>query len=298
MAVPDWLTARVGIDWSQWVKQPYRRAEQPFSGTDSRNVHRDTASVQASDELLLSRRPGSGWGGIVVPELARRGLIGTDIERYSRRGALDQHEAQRVYDREIRGAASDAGLATADWLRQPAGDGEFAILPDGVHEPKVIAVLLGALAARLREYNRTRTADFRVRVRVAIHHGLIHLDGATGFPGPAAVVVARLLASEPVRDVLRQRPDTNLAAIISGEVYEEIVVHRYEGLRPELFRQVDVCDRSKGFSHRAWVHAPEDDVTRPVWFTPAAHRLLTHTRAFPRAMRPASYRVVRRVPDV
>jgi hypothetical protein len=233
-----------------------------------------------------------------MPELARRGLIGTDIERYSRRGALDQHEAQRAYDEAIREAATDAGLPTADWLRQPAGDGEFAILPDGVHEPKVIAVLLAALAARLREYNRPRTPDFRVRLRVAIHHGLIHLDGPTGFPGPAAVVVARLLASAPVREVLRQRPDVNLAAIISGEVYEEIVVHRYEGLRPELFRQVDVGDQSTGCTYRAWVHAPEDDVNRPVWFTPAAHRLLAQTRAFPRAMRPASYRVVRRVPDV
>src|SRR5204863_7938619 len=43
-----------------------------------------------------------------------------------------------------------------------------------------------------------------LRVRIAIHHGLIHLDGPTGFPGPAAVVVARLLNSQPVRQVLRQ----------------------------------------------------------------------------------------------
>lgn len=232
-----------------------------------------------------------------MPELVRRGLISTDTERYSRRSALDQHEAQCAYECAIGWAAAEAGLATTDWLRQPAGDGELAVLPEGVHEPKIISVLLTALAARLREYNRGRTADYRVRVRVAVHHGLIHLDGALGFPGPAPVVAARLLNSEPVREVLRQRPDTNVAAIISREVYEEVVVNRYEGLRPELFRRVEVHDASKGFSGTAWVYAPEADVTRPVWSAPSGYGVAPRGRPVTGPARSTSYRLVRRIPD-
>ena len=198
-----------------------------------------------------------------TPVLARRGMIGTDIERYSQRSAPDQYEAQRVYDRVIAQAAQDAGLRCEDWRRQAAGDGEFIVLPDGVHEPRVIGAMLPAAAARLREYNRSRTADCRVRLRVAVHHGLIHLDGAQGFPGPSAVQVARLLDATPVRNILRQRPGTNLAAIVSREVFEDIVANRYADLRPELFQRVRVEDPGKLFVAEAWVYAPEEDVTRP-----------------------------------
>jgi hypothetical protein len=200
---------------------------------------------------------------LLGPALARRGMISTDIERWATRSALDQHEAQRAYEWAISRAAADAGLDRADWLRQPTGDGEFVILPEGVHEPRVIAVMLPVLATWLRGYNRSRVADCRVRLRVAVHHGLVHLDGVTGAAGPATVVVARLLNSRPVRDVLRQRPDTNLAAIISREVFEDVVVNRYHGLRPELFQHVQVQDRVKGFAAEAWIYAPEEDVTRP-----------------------------------
>jgi hypothetical protein len=198
-----------------------------------------------------------------LPALARRGLLNSDIERYSRRPALDMHEAQRVYDWAMSESAAEVGLNRDDWLRQAAGDGEFVVLPEGVHEPTIIGPLLTALAARLREYNRSRTPESRVRLRVAIHHGLIHLDGPTGFPGLSAVVVARLLNAGAVREVLRQRPNVNLVAIISQEVYADVVLNRYEGLRPELFQRVHVEDAGKDFAADAWIYAPEEDLTRP-----------------------------------
>jgi hypothetical protein len=194
---------------------------------------------------------------LASPCLARRGLIGTDIEQYSRFSARDQYEAQLAYDRALRSAASDAGLDIDLWHRQPAGDGEFAVLPDGVHEPRVLAVLLPRLAARLREYNRPRLPDMRIRLRVAVHHGLIHLGGPTGFPGRHSVALTRLLDAESVRALLRAEPDISLAAIIASDLYEDIVVGRYGGLRPEQFDRVRVNHPAKNFSCEAWVYAPE-----------------------------------------
>jgi hypothetical protein len=164
----------------------------------------------------------------------------------------------------MRRATAYAGLSLDDWCRQPAGDGELAVLPEGVHEPRVIGTLLDALAARLREYNRCRVPELRVRLRIAVHHGLIHLDGATGYPGRHAVAVARLLDSSALRNVLRERRGVNLAAIVSDEVFQDVVANRYEDLRPELFLAVQVDDPVKRFSARAWLYAPEEDVTLPV----------------------------------
>jgi len=192
------------------------------------------------------------------PVLARRGLFGTDIEGYGRWSAAEQHEAQRVYEWAIRTAAGAAGLRREAWLRQAAGDGEFVVLPEGVHEPRLIAVFLTELAQRLHGHRGTGP---RVRLKVAVHHGLIHLNGATGYPGEGPVVVARLLDSTPVRELLSQWPEISLAAIVSEQVYRDVVVNRYEGLRPELFRCVWVTDRRKDFSAQAWLYAPEADVT-------------------------------------
>jgi hypothetical protein len=117
-------------------------------------------------------------------------------------------------------------------------------------------VLLPRLAARLGEYNRPRLPDLRVRLRVAVHHGLVHLDGPTGFPGRPSVLLARLLAAEPVRALLRTEPTISVAAIVSTDLYDDIVVDRYEGLRPDQFQRVRVNHPAKDFSCYAWLHAP------------------------------------------
>lgn len=197
----------------------------------------------------------------IGPVLARRGLLGTDIEGYGRWSPVEQHEAQRVYEWAMRTAATASGLRRRAWLRQAAGDGELVVLPEGVHEPRLLAVFLAEVARRLHRHNERHRGDPPVRLRVAVHHGLIHLNGATGYPGQSPVVLARLLDSAAVRELLSQRPEICLAAIISEQVYRDIVVNRYGGLRPELFRWAQVTDGRKDFSAEAWLYAPEADVS-------------------------------------
>ncbi|WP_238008940.1 hypothetical protein KZZ52_45335 [Dactylosporangium sp. AC04546] len=197
-----------------------------------------------------------------VHRLARRGLFATDIEAYGRRTGPDQYAAQRVYELALQRAAERAGLPLARCRRQPAGDGELLVLPGGVHEPRVIAALLPSLAAQLDRYNEQRCRRRRVRLRAAVHHGLIQLDGPTGFPGRPLVVLARLLDCGPLRAVLREHPQVSLAAIISADVYEEVVANRYGGLRPGLFRPTAVDLPGYERAGRAWVCAPGHDLGR------------------------------------
>ncbi|MET7396447.1 hypothetical protein ABZS66_23500 [Dactylosporangium sp. NPDC005572] len=197
-----------------------------------------------------------------VARLARRGLLATDIEAYGRRTGPDQYAAQRVYELALQRAAVRAGLPLERCRRQPAGDGEMLVLPGGVHEPRIIATLLPSLAAQLDAYNAQRCRRRRIRLRVAVHHGLIQLDGPTGFPGRPLVVLARLLDCAPLRAVLREHSQVSLAAIISADVYEEVVTNRYGGLRPGLFRPAAVDLRGVERAGRAWVYAPGHDLAQ------------------------------------
>jgi hypothetical protein len=139
-----------------------------------------------------------------------------------------------------------------------AGDGELAILPDGVHEPDVLATMLPVLAGWLRRHNRPRRTEHHLRIRVALHNGLIHVNGAAGFPGRSTVLVMRLLASTMLRDAMDSRPDVSVAAMISKRLYQEIVLNGYLGLRPEDFHRAAAEVPAKDFKATAWLYFPED----------------------------------------
>jgi class 3 adenylate cyclase len=232
--------------------------------------HAQAMNAQAVNAHLVHKtmlgRPAGGIGdpggmatGRAQPIPVRRCVIATDIERYGQRSAPDQYEAQRAYASAIDRAADDAGCERAGWIRQAAGDGELIVCPADVFEARVLAGLVPALAARLREYNRSRLPEFRVRLRMAIHYGLVHLDGPTGYPGAGPVVAARLVSADPLRAALAARPETNLAVAVSATVYQDVVANRYEGLRPEQFRPVPILDPAKNFAADAWIHTPETD---------------------------------------
>jgi hypothetical protein len=194
--------------------------------------------------------------------LSRRCILATDIAAYGCRTGPEQYEAQRAYEWAVAAAAVEAGLDRSEWIRQPAGDGELIVLPDGVVEVSVVAVLLPALAGLLRGYNTARQTGHRLRLRVAVHQGLIHLDGPAGFPGPAADLVSRLVHADPVRAVLHKVPALNLVVVVSTDIYRDVVVNRYGGVRPELFRRIEVQDRQRHFRADGWIHAPEADLNR------------------------------------
>ncbi len=66
-------------------------------------------------------------------------------------------------------------------ITQPSGDGRWVILPIGSAEPPVVAYLATTLNRLLGEYNRSRSSEARVRIRIALHVGLVHLDGPMAF---------------------------------------------------------------------------------------------------------------------
>jgi hypothetical protein len=196
--------------------------------------------------------------GVRQPE--RRLLMAADMERYSGRGNLQQFAAQGTFKQILDRAAEAVRLDRPTWTTQPSGDGELAILPAGTPEPVVLARLVPEIDRLLREHNRSLLPVAKVRLRVAVHQGLVHLDGANGFPGNAVVETCRLLDVRPLKRALKAFPAAAVGLIVSDALYRDVVGEHYEGLRPERFTRLEVSIPDKGFQAVAWICVVDEDV--------------------------------------
>jgi hypothetical protein len=196
--------------------------------------------------------------GVRQPE--RRLLMAADMERYSGRRNLQQVAAQRTFKEILDQAAAAVRLDRPTWTTQPTGDGELAILPAGTPEPVVLARLVPEIDRLLREHNRSLLPVAKVRLRVALHQGMVHLDGANGFPGNAVVETCRLLDARPLKRALKALSEAAVALIVSDAIYNDVVNEYYEGLRPERFARVEVSIPDKNFRAVAWICVIDEDI--------------------------------------
>ena len=196
-----------------------------------------------------------------MPELKdpeRRVVVSVDMESYSRRNNVLQLRAQEAFKRVMDDAAVATGLDRVHWIIQQGGDGELGILPPGSSERAVLG-LVPALDGRLRDYNQGLLPEARVRLRIAVHQGLVHLEGANGFPSQEGVHVSRLIDAPPLKKALRDFPGANVALIVSDSIYRE-VVEPYRDLRPEQFARVQVEMPEKDFRAPGWIYVPGENI--------------------------------------
>lgn len=183
-------------------------------------------------------------------------LMACDITGYGSGDDQLQAAMQKALVTVLDEAAGRAGLARSEWDRESTGDGELALLPTTESEPRVVDDFVRELAAALARHNRHLADRARMRLRVAIHYGVVY-PASNGYAGQGVVVVSRLLDSKPLREAMR-RSDTELALIISNVIYSDIVLNGHTSLRPQDFRRVAV--RIKEFSDDAWLWLPHGDV--------------------------------------
>ncbi len=181
---------------------------------------------------------------------------------YSKRNNWLQYEAQKDFHRIMDEAAEELAVDRPAWMQQQAGDGELAVLPAEASERALVAKLTPTLDKLLRQHNLGRSPAGRVRLRVAIHQGLVHLDGSNGFPGEAVVTVSRLVDSPVIKDALRNRfPHADVALIVSDQLYNDVVC-QYHDLRPDLFQKVLAELPDKGFAQPAWLYVPNENAAQ------------------------------------
>jgi hypothetical protein len=185
-----------------------------------------------------------------------RAMLSYDIESYSTRNNADQYALQAAMIRLLDLAAGAAGLGLLDWKRQPQGDGEFVVLPDTIHPARLTGAFADALRAALDDYNAS--SGPRLRLRLAVHAGPLHVDGPAGSPGRHAVASGRLVDAGPLRAALRVIQEASLGIVVSEEFYRDYVGQGYGGPEPDRFRHVVV--KVKQQQYDAYVYLPGHDV--------------------------------------
>jgi hypothetical protein len=194
-----------------------------------------------------------------LDSLAFRFLVAVDIAGFSQRHVAEQARAQDDLEIAMIQAAASTGLERERWYRQPRGDAELAVLPQGVNGLSLVADYPRKLAASVADVNRTNSGA-RLRLRLAIHHGAV-APGRFGPVGTALVAISRLVDAEVTRQQLRQQNDSDIALIVSATVYDEIIQSRLHNLDPEAFCRV--LFRAKGIPYVGYLHQSNLSLAEP-----------------------------------
>ncbi|MEV0677179.1 hypothetical protein AB0I60_11725 [Actinosynnema sp. NPDC050436] len=189
-------------------------------------------------------------------DFSRRVLLVLDVEDYSARTDVDQHEVQRALAAVLEDAAARAGLDRTRWSVQQAGDGELAVLPADVPEKRVVDDLPVALREALSAHNGSARPEIRLRLRAAVHQGLVR-KAANGYAGTGVVTTARTVDSAAARQALVACPRADVVFLLTPILYADLVLQRHTRLSPEDFREVPV--HTKKFVGTAWLHVPGHD---------------------------------------
>jgi hypothetical protein len=152
-------------------------------------------------------------------------------------------------------------------LHQDTGDGHVIVLSPR-YLPHLVSPLIDTLQAVLEEEDerlRAQDRDLRLRLRLSLHAGPLPISGEglrEDGKGTTMNDTHRLLDARPVRDALtRSDPNvTFLAALLSDQVFRDVVSTRYTALPASRFQQVEATVEGKVFSERAWLYVP-----KPSW---------------------------------
>ena len=176
-----------------------------------------------------------------------------DIVSYSSRTSPDKNDVQQRLADLVNGMLDDLGIHLSATDHQGTGDGINVFLPESCEIHRALPQLLRSCRDRLARDN-ARSQD-RIRLRFATDVGPTGL-AALGFSGRTVVAMCRLLDSEVLRAAVRDHPDIDLVALISGQVHEYVVGEGYSALPPARVlqrRSVSV----KEFHDDAWLWVPE-----------------------------------------
>jgi class 3 adenylate cyclase len=179
--------------------------------------------------------------------LVYRLVLVTDIEAYTRRNAEEQRSAQNELCGVLDVAAERARFGRHRWDRQVTGDGELSVLPHDVDIARFIGAFSREMASALAEVNGVRPAPQRLRVRLALHHGTL-TAGPLGAAGDAPVVASRLVNVDAGRQFLRERPEDDIALIVSASLYQEVISTGFCTMDPADFAAFQIVVKGTPYS--------------------------------------------------
>jgi len=188
-----------------------------------------------------------------MPEGVRKVCVAYDVANYSGRGTRREYATQRRLAELLELALRTAGLEPGSYEMQEQGDGGIALLPTGgaVDEPRMLVTLVRSLETGLTELNEDLVPQARIRLRVGLQEGVVHL-APHGYVGTAVIGACRLRDAGPVRDALRANADAVLVVAVADGLYADVLAHGHHGLPGSAFSRAEV--RVKEFAASAWIY--------------------------------------------
>lgn len=193
----------------------------------------------------------------------RKFLISVDVKGYSTATEPRQVDIQRDLMTILTEAAARAELDRESWPRQSQGDGELAVLTLSTEDVgRVIDRYVPEIASLVVRHNVHRRRGNRLRLRVALGHGLVK-TAPLGYAGNAVIETSRLVGSPPLRRVLDTDRNVDVAVILSEGVHRDYVRAGHTALRVDSLRKVSV--HVKDFRAKAYLWTPGVDGPRSAW---------------------------------
>jgi Effector-associated domain 2 len=164
----------------------------------------------------------------------------SDLDRFAVRTAL-YVGLRRSFDGE--------GVPFGECYSEDRGDGTLLAVPPEANTSILLTTLLERLRAEVRRHNDVSATTARLRLRVAVHTGVVYSD-AEGLVGTAVNHAFRLLEAEQLKLALRET-SADVALIASERVYDDVIRHGLGLVDPGEYHEAVI--RVKETVTRAWI---------------------------------------------
>ncbi|TKK85245.1 hypothetical protein FDA94_26615 [Herbidospora galbida] len=173
---------------------------------------------------------------------ARRLVLAVEPHEFgSRPLKLRKEVLRRGLRTAFQDAVEQAGLVAPEWQTSPDGGGTAVFAAD-VPEAKILDSFTHQLHGALIQHNRLHSADGALRVRLAVHHGMVSGSAEDGFDGPAATQAGDLARCDEAAHAL-DATTAVLVVIVSDPVMTDTVGGSLSWLEERDMRRVEVRGR-------------------------------------------------------
>lgn len=180
-------------------------------------------------------------------------IIATDVERSSARTDALLVRMRRDLREILAGTLDRQGIDITRLTTIDDGDGFRVLLPASVAPHAALDPFVGRLGIELRMHREAASADNRLRLRVAVHSGLLFAEPGGTYTGTPLKDCARLLDAPAGRDLLRANPRADMVLLVSDIFYRDVVAGN-TSLDPAAFQRIPV--KVKETDRYAWAYLP------------------------------------------
>jgi hypothetical protein len=180
-------------------------------------------------------------------------IVATDVEKSSGR---DDNLLLRMRSdlwQILAGTLKRQGVDITALTTLDDGDGYRLLLPADIAPHSLIEPFLGRLGIELRRHRDAASAANRLRLRVALHSGLLYREPGGSYTGAPLKDCARLLDAEAGRELLTDNPGADMVVLLSDPFHNDVIAGG-TSLDPGLFQRIPI--RVKETDRHGWAYVP------------------------------------------